>query len=102
MRVRVEGYTPEEILALPDADIEALVLTDEPLVLQAGSARILGQFRIREDRLVLELAQIEGGGEGALPTLWILAERYARRRGLEAVEWVVHAVHCAEPNLRLR
>jgi hypothetical protein len=100
--VLIEGFTPDEILRLPEEQIEALVLTDTPVVLRAGSAEILGQFRIRGDRLVLELAQIEGGGEGVLPTLWVLTERYARQRGLSGVEWVVHALHCADPNPKLR
>ena len=52
--------------------------------------------------LILELAHVDGGGEGALPTLAALASRYALRENLEYIEWRVHAVHCAEPNLKLR
>lgn len=37
-----------------------------------------------------------------LPALWGLAQQYARRKGLREVEWIVHAVYCARPNLRLR
>jgi hypothetical protein len=98
----IEGYTPEQILALPDEQSEALVLTGEPLVFRAGSAQVLGEFRIEADRLVIELAQIEGGGEGVLLALWQLAAQFAARRGLVEVEWIVHAVHCADPNLKLR
>jgi hypothetical protein len=100
--VRIEGLTPDEILALPDEDLDALVLTDAPLVLSAGSAQILGQFRIQDGFLVVELAQIDGGGEGVLPALARVAERYAEKRQLAGVEWIVHAVHCARPNLKLR
>jgi hypothetical protein len=32
------------------------------------------------------------GGEGALPTIAVLAEKYARLNNLAAVEWIVHAV----------
>ncbi|OJT20627.1 hypothetical protein BO221_32105 [Archangium sp. Cb G35] len=98
----LEGHTPEEILQLSDEELRAFVFLDEPLVFQAGSAQVLGQFQVRAKRLVVELAQIDGGGEGVLQTLWSLAERYARSRGLDAVEWIVHAVHCAHPNLKLR
>lgn len=63
---------------------------------------MLGQFQVKEARLVVELAQIDGGGEGILQTLWHLSEHYARSRGLDSVEWIVHAVHCARPNLKLR
>jgi hypothetical protein len=72
------------------------------MVFRIGSAEILGHFRIASDTLVLELGHIDGGGEGALPTLAALATRYAKREGLAFLEWQVHAVHCARPNLKLR
>ena len=74
----------------------------DPLVFRAGSAEILGEFKIRGGSLVIELGQIDGGGEGVLPTLGSLAQRYAKDKGLKRVEWVVHALNCAKPNLKLR
>lgn len=100
--ILLEGYTADEILALPAEDLHAIVLRDEPLVFRAGSADLLGRFKIEGDALVMELAHVDGGGEGALPALAALAERYAVRAGLAFVEWRVHAVHCARPNLKLR
>ena len=100
--VTIEGYTADEILALPDEQLDAFVFVGEPLLFRAGTATILGEFRIVEDRLVAELAQIDGGGEGVLPTLWVLVERVAARRQLSSVEWIVHAVNCARPNPKLR
>lgn len=97
-----EGYTAEELLRLPDEQLAAFVFTDEPLLFRAGSATLLGEVRVRDGRLVLELAHIDGGGEGVLPALWRLTERYARQQGLAEVEWIVHALTCAEPNLKLR
>ncbi|HEU0174589.1 MAG TPA: hypothetical protein VFV58_10030 [Blastocatellia bacterium] len=101
-KILIEGYAPEEILSLPDEQIEAFVFVGKPLIFKAGSAEILGEFRLREDRLAVELAQIEGGGEGVLQTLVALAERYAQRRGQDKIEWIVHAVDCAQPNPKLR
>jgi len=101
-RILIEGYTPEEILSLPDEQIESFIFAGAPLIFKAGSAEILGEFRLQADRLTVELAQIEGGGEGVLPTLAALAERYAQRRGLNQVEWIVHSVNCAKPNPKLR
>ena len=98
----LEGYTTDEILGLPNEDLNAIILQDEPLVFKAGSANILGKFKVADGTLFLELAQIDGGGEGALPSLASLATRYARREGLQFIEWRVHAVHCAAPNLKLR
>jgi hypothetical protein len=97
-----EGLTPEAILERPAQEIEQLVLTGEPIIFTAGSARILGEFRRSSDRLNVTLAQIEGGGEGVLPALTILIEKFARSQSLTAVEWIVHAVHCAKPNLKLK
>jgi len=98
----LEGYTPDELLALPDATLDAIALSGDALVFRVGSAEILGRSGIAADTLVIELGHIDGGGEGALPTLSAVARRYARRRGLDAIEWRVHAVHCARPNLKLR
>jgi hypothetical protein len=98
----IEGCSPEEILALPREQIEALVFAGAPIVFKVGSAEVLGEFRLLPDRLVLELAQIEGGGEGVLLRLWALTERYAALRGLSCIEWIVHAINCAKPNLKLR
>lgn len=98
----IEGYTIDEVLELPNAELQAIVLKDEPIVFKAGSANILGKFKVAGNTLFLELAHIDGGGEGALPSLAALATRYAKREELEFVEWNVHAVHCATPNLKLR
>jgi hypothetical protein len=100
--ISIEGYTPDDLLSLPDEQINTFIFTGEPLVFRAGSAIILGEFRRGNDRITLELAQIDGGGEGVLPTLWRLAERYAQIHDLTYVEWVVHAINCAHPNPKLR
>ncbi len=89
-------------MTLPDDEFEAYVFCDACLAFKAGTAEILGQFTANSDTLVVELAHIDGGGEGVLPALWLLAERYARKKHLQRVEWIVHAVNCATPNLKLR
>ena len=101
-QIIIEGYTPAEIAEFAVEEIEALVITGEPLTLQIGSAEVLAEFRQNENCLRVELAHIEGGGEGVLPTLWLLVERYARSRGLAEIEWVVYATNCARPNPKLR
>jgi hypothetical protein len=101
-QILLEGYTVDEVLALPTDELQAIVLRDEPLVFKAGSANMLGKFKIDGNALLMELAHIDGGGEGALPSLAALASRFAKREGLSFVEWRVHAVHCATPNLKLR
>ena len=98
----IEGYTSDEILALSNEELNGIILRDEPLVFRAGSANMLGKFHVEELTLVMELAHIDGGGEGALPALASLARRYAIREELDAIEWRVHAVNCAKPNMKLR
>jgi hypothetical protein len=100
--VLFEGYTEEEILTLPKEQVEAMILTGETVVFRAGTAEILGEFRVDNNRLRVELAQIEGGGEGVLLRLGALATRFGHLNQLSAIEWIVHAVHCAKPNLKLR
>lgn len=99
--VTLNGLTPDELLGLPADAIEAL-LSGEPRVFQAGTADILGRFWLADQTLVLEFGHIDGGGEGVLPAIAVLAARYARRHGLEALDWRVHAINCARPNLKLR
>ena len=101
-QILIEGYRPEEILQLPDEQLEAFVFTNEPLIFKVGTAQILGEFRVTPNRLILELAQIDGGGEGVLPSLAALAAAYATKRQLAQIEWIVHAINCATPNLKLR
>ena len=100
--LKIEGLTEEEILDLPKRAVEALILIGEPLVFRAGSAVILGSFKLKSNRLIIELAQIEGGGEGVLISLASLARRYAKLNNLAEIEWIVHAVTCAKPNHKLR
>ena len=100
--VKFEGYSATELLELPEEDFDAYVFCGEALVIDVGSANVLGQFSIEDQTLVLELAQIDGGGEGVLPAIGSLAQKVARARGLTEVRWLVHAVNCAEPNLKLR
>ncbi|MCX7746935.1 MAG: hypothetical protein N2645_08610 [Clostridia bacterium] len=100
--IKFEGYSADEILNMSENDLKSFVFVGEPLVLLAGSARVLGEFRISGDILIVELAQIEGGGEGVLQSLWVLTEQYACKRKLKQVEWIVHAINCAKPNLKLK
>lgn len=100
--ILLEGYTPDEILNLPTELMQSIILSDEALVFKVGSANMLGRFCVSGDTLIMELAHVDGGGEGALPALASLANRYAQREGLQFLEWRVHAVHCAKPNLKLR
>lgn len=101
-QVLLEGYTIDEILDLPTEDLQAIVLRDESLVFKADSANLLGRFKVDHNTLFMELAHVDGGGEGALPALAALASRYAARENIAFIEWRVHAVHCAKPNLKLR
>ncbi len=98
----IDGYTADEILGLSNEDLRAIALSDDPIVFKAGSASLLGRFKVEDGTLRIELAHVDGGGEGALPALAALARRYALREGLTSIDWRVHAVHCARPNLKLR
>ena len=79
--VLIEGLSPDQILALSPEHLDALVLCGEPLVLRVGTAEVLGKFRATSSVLIVELAHIDGGGEGVLPALASLAAFYAHARG---------------------
>lgn len=99
---RAEGLTIDELLALSPGHFEALVLTDDPIAFRFGTAEVLARFRIERARLVLELAHIDGGGEGVLPTIARVARAHGERVGCTSIEWVVHAINCARPSEKLR
>jgi hypothetical protein len=99
--ITIDGLTREQILQLPDEHVAALMAVG-PVVFNVGSAHVLGQIRLDVGCLTIELAQIEGGGEGVLMAMSAVAEAFARQRGIVAIEWIVHAVTCAQPNLKLR
>lgn len=100
--ISFDGWTTDELLALPDEAVDRSVTSGEPIVFRAGSADVLRRFRVDGDALILELGHIDGGGEGVLPALAVLARRFGRRRALTSIGWRVHAVNCARPNLKLR
>lgn len=100
--INIEGYSAEEFLALPIKQIETLVFIDEPIIFKIGTAEVLGRFKINDKSLVIELAHIEGGGEGILPLIFIISKKYAQKSGLKQIEWIVHALNCAKPNPKLR
>lgn len=97
--ILIEGLSSEELLSLPE--LEELVVTGAPVIFRAGSATVLAEFSIDDQALCVELAVIENGGEGVLPTLISVIEKSAIKRGLVAIEWRVFARNCAIPNAKL-
>jgi len=97
-----EGYSGAELEKLPLEQMEALVLNGQPIVFHAGSATILGAFKRVGVRLTIDLAHVDGGGEGVLLSLGAVAARYARLHGIDETEWIVRAVNCEKPNMKLR
>src|SRR3954453_8549382 len=102
MAVLIEGATPEELEALSAQELRELVFIGRPIVFKAGTASILGEFSERGSTLIVELAHIDDGGEGALTTLAAVVQRIAQRQGFQQVDWYVYATNCAQPNLKLR
>ena len=100
--IEVEGATVDEILNWPEEYFDELVLIDKPIVFNIGSAQVLGQFALTDNELVVELAQIEGGGEGVLPAISKISKHIAKIKRLNSISCVVHAINCANPNLKLR
>jgi len=98
----IEGESLKEILTWPEHYFDELVLIDDPIVLNIGTAEVLGQFAVHDNVLVVELAQIDGGGEGVLPAISRIAKRVAKIKSIKTIDCIVHAINCAEPNIKLR
>jgi hypothetical protein len=100
--ITIEGHSIDELLALPADELDVLVLAGRPVIVRIGTAKVLAEVWRSGDALIADLAHVDGGGEGALPTLAAFLERYARSRGCAEVRWAVRATNCARPNDRLR
>src|SRR6476659_3860012 len=99
--VLIEGIAADELLSWPLDKLRELLAVGRPIVFRAGSSTVLAAIQIEERRLIIELAHIDGGGEGVLPTLWRFGQSYARAERFVEIEWLVHATRCARPNPRL-
>jgi hypothetical protein len=99
--IRIEGLSLAELRSMAPEDQDILVPFGRALAFHIGTATILAEFLERDGGLVVNLAHIDGGGEGVLLPLWKTILGWARQRGRPFVRWNVFAATCAEPNPRL-
>ncbi|AHE53996.1 hypothetical protein [Sphingomonas sanxanigenens] len=100
--MEIEGVSFDALKALPTEDLEALLAFGRPITFRMGTATVLAEFNKLGDDLIVNLAHIDGGGEGVLVSLWKLVAGYAKERGYPGICWNVHALTCADPNPRLQ
>ena len=101
--IKIEGELVDEILKWSESEFDQLVLINKPIVINIGSGEVLGQFTVMdENTLVIELAQIDGGGEGIIPVINKIAKHISKLKKLDSMEYIVHAINFAKPNLKLR
>jgi len=89
-KISIEGFRPEEIVALPDDQIHEYVFQGDHVVFVVGSAELHGEFQRQDDRLVARLTQINRSGEDIIPSVAALLSRYARLRQIPRIEWEIH------------
>lgn len=99
--IDIDGLSGEEWLALPPEEFDALVSVG-PVLFRVGTAEVLAELRVAPDGATIILGHIDGGGEGVLLRLWVLARALCHQRGWSRLEWVVHAATCARPNRKLQ
>lgn len=100
--LNIEGFAKEELLNFPPDQIKEYLSFNESIIIQAGTAEILAQFSESDSELIVELAHIDGGGEGILILLQNLIKSYCQKNNYRSILWIIHAVHCKNPNLKLR
>jgi len=54
--LEIEGYTSDELLALPAAELDAFVFSGRPVVVRVGSAEVLVECHRQDATLVVDLA----------------------------------------------
>ncbi len=92
----------EALKALPNEELDELLAFGRPITFRMGTATILAEFNADGSELLVNLAHIDGGGEGVLVSLWKLIAGLASERGYRSVSWNIHALTCANPNPRLQ
>ena len=100
--MEIEGLSLDALRALPPGDLDELLAFGRPIAFRMGTATILAEFNKVNRDLAVNLAHIDGGGEGVLVSLWKIVTSYARERDYEGICWNVHALTCANPNPRLQ
>ena len=100
--MEIEGISLQTLKALPGDELDALLAFGRPITFRIGSANILAEFNRSENTLVVNLAHVDGGGEGVLLLVWKAIAQYATDRSYSALLWHVHALTCARPNPRLQ
>ncbi len=100
--MEIEGLSLDDLRALPVEELEALLAFGRPITFRMGTATILAEFNRDGGDLMVNLAHIDGGGEGVLVKLWKLIEGYAKGQNYTSISWNVHALTCANPNVRLQ
>jgi len=98
----IEGISIKALKRLPRDEQDALLAFGRPITFRVGTANILAEFNSADRELTVNLAHIDGGGEGVLVLLWKAVQNYAADRGYISVKWHIHALTCARPNPRLQ
>ncbi len=98
----IEGIPLESLRTLSRDEQNALLNFGTPVTFTMGTAIVLAEFNRSGNELIVNLAHIDGGGEGVLLSLWKAVETYATDRAYYGVQWNVHALTCAKPNPRLQ
>ena len=98
----IEGVSLKTLRALPRDEQDALLAFGRPITFRIGTATVLAEFNPDGDALTVNLAHVDGGGEGVLVVIWKAVEAYAADRTYALLTWNVHALTCVRPNPRLR
>jgi hypothetical protein len=99
--ILIEGFRPEDLPGALGSELEAEVMNGRPVVARVGTAEVLISLALSGGLFRAELAHVDGGGEGVLPTLISVIFRLARRHAADEIEWLVFATNCARPNPKL-
>ncbi len=98
----VASYAVDELQAMSQRDLDALLGSGRPIDIRFATGRLRGRFGVADGTLRVEVSEIDGGGDAMLMTFSTGCRNLARQRGIGKIEWLVHAAACAAPNRRLQ
>lgn len=102
-QITFASYSPPiDICDLQDEKVERIVFTGKPIVCHVGSSEITVEFKVKDDRLAVELAKFDADSEAVLPALALISIRCARMKNKTKVEWIIHPLNGAESSFQLQ
>ena len=98
----VKSFSMDELASMPRAKLSELVSAGSPIDVRFGDDRVRARFTSVGSAVRVEVSEIVAGTDGVLLSFANGCRNLAHQRGVQQIDWLVHAAACAGPNERLQ